>query len=349
MRLAIVLVCYNGRRWLDLSLGSCRTHAARVPLFVVDNGSSDGSADYVAEHFSEVTLLRQHQNLGFAAGNNVGISAALTSDAEAVFLLNQDAELTAGALEALVRYLDSHPKVAAVQPAIFLPNGRVNSLGNSYHYLGFGEAGGNGLTEEEARRSLPWLRAGDEPPYLSGSAVLIRATAVNQVGLLDEALFMYHEDLEFCLRLRLAGWQLAVAPAAKVIHHYEPGRSLRQFYYMERNRYVVWLSYFKLPTVLLLLIPWLVSELLLMLVAVARGWAGVRLRAYANVLTPASWLGIHRRRQRLAKLRQVSDRELLRHAVPIIQSVNKGGWVTSYIFNPMSAALWHLLLPLIRW
>lgn len=348
MNCAIVIVSYQGKDWLGKCLASCQRYASEVPVYVVDNASTDGSAE-LAAGFAGVTVLRQEVNLGFAGGNNVGLRAAMNDGAEAVMLLNQDAELTSGCLSALTDHLKKNPTVAAVQPAIMLPDGRVNSLGNSYHYLGFGEAGGNGLSREEARERLPWLKHGSEPPYLSGAAMLIRVEALKQVGLLDEDLFMYHEDLELCLRFRLAGWHLAVVPTARVIHHYEPHRSLKQFYYMERNRFIVWLSYFKPATLLLLFIPWLVSELLLTLLALVRGWVGVRLRAYGYLFIPSSWLDIWRRRRRLARLRCCSDRHLLTAAEAVIHSANKDSFITRYLFNPLSTMLWSLVFPLIRW
>ncbi|MDP3986398.1 MAG: glycosyltransferase family 2 protein [Candidatus Veblenbacteria bacterium] len=348
MNTAIVIVSYQGKDWLGKCLESCRLHAAEVPVYVVDNASTDSSAE-VAAQFAGVTVLRQEVNLGFAAGNNVGLRTAMHDGAEAVLLLNQDAELTSGCLEALIAHLIAHAKVAGVQPAILLPSGRVNSLGNSFHYLGFGEAGGNGLSLAEATARLPWLRPGGEPPYLSGAAVLLRAEALRQGGLFQDELFMYHEDLELSLRLRAAGWHLAVAPQAQALHHYEPRRSLRQYYYMERNRLMVWSEIFSWPTLLVLLPALVLAEVGLLVPAIAQGWLGAKLRAYLYFLKPGTWLTIHQHRQTVCKLKRVRDAELLAYASSRVEYQPSMGLLTRLVFNPLSSLGWAVLKPLIRW
>ena len=349
MRLSIVVVSFNGRDWLETALASCQRYAAQVPVYVVDNASADGSAEVVADKFPNFKLLRQSENFGFAEGNNVGLRAATAAGAEAILLLNQDAELQAGTLDLLARYLEQHPKVAAVQPAIFLPDGRVNTLGNCWHYLGFGYSGGHGLDIKEASVRLPWLNGRQEVPYVSGAAVLVRAAALQQVGFFDPELFLYHEDLELSLRLRLSGWSLALEPAARAIHHYEFSRSLSKFYYMERNRWLVWLWYWKWPTLIILVSLMLLAELPLLLVSVGNGWFKVKLRAYKYFCRRSTWRSISHHRQRLKALRVVSDRQLLSLASAKVSFQEVDSWLTRRLFNPLATAVWWLIYPLIRW
>ncbi|KKT27804.1 MAG: Glycosyl transferase family 2 [Parcubacteria group bacterium GW2011_GWF1_43_9] len=349
MQTAIVIVSFNGRKWLGQCLKSCQTCAPDVPIYVVDNASTDGSAE-IAATFPEVTLLRQELNRGFAGGNNAGLRAALNDGAEAVMLLNQDAVLSEGCLPALEKYLAEHPQVAGVQPAIMLPDGRVNSLGNSFHFLGFGESGGSGLSLAEAQAKLPWLKHNTEPPYLSGAAVLLRAEALKQAGLFYEELFMYHEDLELSLRLRVAGWQLAVAPQVKVIHFYEPARSRKQYYYMERNRLIVWYEVFSWRTVCLLLPIYLVAEPILLLMSVAQGWLGEKLHSYGYFFRAGSWLHIMVARRRIKRLRCVSDKHLMALAAARISyQTGPTAFITRWFWNPLSSLAWAVFKPLIRW
>ncbi len=350
MRACIVIVTYNGRAWLAKSLGSCVRHAHGVPVYVVDNASTDGTAEAVRRDYPAVTLLPQAKNLGFAGGNNVGIASALAEGADAVLLLNQDAELTPGALPALDKHLAEHAEVGGVQPLILLPSGRVNSAGNSFHYLGFGEAAGNGLTADEAKERLPWLAQGSEPPYLSGAAVMLRASALRQVGLLHEELFMYHEDLELSLRLRGSGWKLALEPKAQVTHHYEHSRSLKQFYYMERNRLVVWNELFRMRTLLVLLPAFVFSELALLCMAALHGWLFEKLRSYAFFFLRSTWRSIAVRRRELAALKRVTDRGLLKYASARIEyHAAETGAMARYVFNPLSSLAWSIIKPVIRW
>jgi len=349
MKVAIVVVTYQGKQWLKTCLGSSINYAPQAKLYVVDNGSSDGTAEAVAADYPTVQLIKLKENLGFSGGNNIGLKQALIQGAEAVLLLNQDAELTAGALEKMVAALQSNSHWGAVQAGLYLPNGLVNSLGNQFHYLGFAYAGGNGRTYEQAKGVLSWLKSGGEPPYLSGAGLLLRAAALREVGLLDQEFFMYHEDLELSWRLRLNGWQLGVLPEARIIHHYQMSRSLNQFYYMERNRLVLVLSYYRLPTLLLLLIPWLISEAVLLAVAFWSGWGLNKIKAYLYCLSNQAWRNIIARRQKLTSLRKISDRRLLAYACGRIDFQGDNSPLTDYIFNPLSSLAWQLLYPLIRW
>jgi len=349
MRLGIVIVSYNGQKWLEKSLGSCFAQAPGTPVYVVDNASTDNSLSLIQSRFPAVRLLPQKDNLGFAAGNNVGIRQALQDGAEAVLLLNQDAELGPSAVTKLEQYLAGHPAVAAVQPAIFLPDGRVNSLGNCFHYLGFGFSGGHGLKLSQAVERLPWVRERGEPPYLSGAAVLLRGSALQTVGLFDPELYLYHEDLELSLRLRLSGFKLALCPEAAVVHHYEFSRSVSKFYYMERNRWLVWLSYWRFGTLALLALPLVLSELMLLLTSYGKGWFAAKLKVYAYLGRRQTWQAVASRRRRLKSLRRVSDRQLLRLASATIDFQELSSFMVRYVFNPLSALAWQVIFFFIRW
>ncbi|MFZ5390887.1 MAG: glycosyltransferase family 2 protein [Patescibacteria group bacterium] len=349
MKAAIIIVTYNGEKWLETSLGSCFSYAPGVPVYLVDNASTDRTVEIIQQKYPSVKLIVSKTNSGFAAGNNIGLKAALKDGVEAVLLLNQDAALQLGTLPKLVQVLNDDITIGAVQAGLYLPDGRVNSLGNCWHYLGWGYAGGNGLTLAEADKQLPWLNKDLAIPYFSGAGVLLRTATLRQVGLLDEELFMYHEDLELSLRFLSSGWNLKVAPAAKIIHYYEAGRSLKQFYYMERNRWLVWLSYFKLPTLLLLLTPWLVSEAVLLAIAFYKGWHKEKIKAYLYCLSRLAQQGIINRRRRLKKLKIVSDRKILSLASPKIQFQGGNDFVTEYIFNSLSALVWRIVYFFIRW
>ena len=105
-RVLVIVVTYNGMKWLDRCLGSVEG----AHIFVVDNDSTDGSADYIHGHFPQVKLIRSAENLGFSKANNLGFEYALKKGYDYVYLLNQDAWLATGALETLVAAADSHPE-----------------------------------------------------------------------------------------------------------------------------------------------------------------------------------------------------------------------------------------------
>ncbi len=349
MKVGVVIVCYNGLKYLPALLTSIEKTSVDHSVYLVDNASTDDSINYITRLWPQVVLLPQKNNLGFAGGNNVGITRALQDGADAVFLLNQDTEVIAGCLEKLVLNLQQDKNVAAVSPKLSLPNGRINSLGNLYHYLGFGYAGGNGWTLESALRKLPWVGLGAEAPYLSGAAVLISASALQKVGLFDEELFMYHEDLELCWRLRLAGYKLKVNSDAEIIHYYTFASSTKQYYYMERNRILVLLGYYKWPTVALLFFPLIFSELAIIVTAILNGWLNEHLKAIKFWVSGKGITYILKKRQQVKILRKVSDRYLLSFASSRIQFQENNPWYVKYIFNPVSVVMWSILKQLIWW
>jgi GT2 family glycosyltransferase len=353
MKLAIVIVSYNGKRWLSATLASCLRCSPQVPVYVVDNASTDGSADFITQKFPNIHLIRETNNFGFAGGNNIGMKIALDQGAEAIFLLNQDAELTPGCLEKLSNYLSSNPRVAAVQPAIFLPDGRVNTVGNSFHYLGFGWTTGNGLSWPEVQKIVPWVETQSEIPYWSGAAVLIRSQALTEVGLFDKFLFLYHEDLELSFRLRQAGWKLKLLPTARAIHHFELYRSRTKWYYMERNRYLVWLSYFKIRTLLVLAVPWLLSEIVLVLGTLVSGWWRQKFNSYGVLFKLDTWRYLKQKRTELRWLGFKNDRDFLQFASDRLpKNIAEAGGVrgiVTLVANMVSIFVWKIIYLLIWW
>lgn len=349
MKTAIIIVTYNAAKWIDICLGSCMRYAPHCPVYVIDNNSSDDSVKIIKEKYPQVNLSVQSKNTGFAGGNNIGMKMAIANGAEVVFLLNPDAEIHANTIDECTKALQANPKLAVVQPLILLPNGLVNTIGNSFHYLGLAEAGGNGMALSEAEKKVYHLVNRIEPGYISGAAMMIRTSVLKEVGMFDEYLFIYHEDAELSWRCRLAGWQLGVVETAIATHHYDFSRSITRFYYVERNRLLVWSSYLKIRTWLLLLIPFIVSEMMLMAWAIMTNFYKERLAVYNFMLKREAIDYILQKRKELKNIRRISDRHFLSFAGSTIQSQGVSSMVTSWLFNPLSTFVWKIIYPLIRW
>jgi len=227
-RLAVVVVSYNTRPDLLRCLAALGP-TATLPLevVVVDNASHDGSAGAARAAFPDVRVIENTTNLGFARANNIGLRE---TSAAYVLILNSDAELRPGCLEALCGLLDRRPELGAVGPRTLGGDGRIQ--------LSFGPAL-TPLAEWRQRRLVTGLRAGapwalrqvehmaareHEPDWLSASCLLARRTALDGVGGFDEGFFLYEEDVDLCVRLRRAGWRLLFTPAAEVVH--QLGRSM---------------------------------------------------------------------------------------------------------------------------
>jgi GT2 family glycosyltransferase len=200
---------------------ACLASLARADLggatvVVVDNGSRDGSAAAVRTRFPEVRLIALDENRGFAGGCNVGIRAALDGDAGAVLLLNNDTEVAADFLEPMLAVLNRRRWAAAVSGAVFRADSpQVLDCAWLEIYFGHGivrRRGVNALPGEGFDRIQP-ISAG------VGSFLLLRAAALRQVGLLDEAYFAYHEEVDWCFRAQKAGLVVYYQPYARVWHH----------------------------------------------------------------------------------------------------------------------------------
>jgi GT2 family glycosyltransferase len=183
-----------------------------VSILVIDNGSTDGSIEYL-EHVlgQSITQLPMGRNLGFAAGVNAGIRHALAQGVGSVLLLNNDTLVDAQMLQALCRAAESHPEVAVLAPAIYyaVEPARLWRLGDRQsRWL---PVPLRVPDREAACASLP-------VDYVTGCAMLVRRAVFETVGLFDERFFMYYEDADFCRRVREAGYAIICVPAAHMWH-----------------------------------------------------------------------------------------------------------------------------------
>jgi GT2 family glycosyltransferase len=205
-----------------------------VPAICVDNGSTDGSDLAVEERLPDVELIRTGANLGFAGGNNVGIRRALERGADWVLLLNNDAVAEPGLPQALERAVALRPDAGLLACLILGEDGStVQYAGASYHPR-FGYSGRVDTTPPSSVRDVD--RA-------DGAAVAVSRRAAERAGLLDDALFLYVEDVDWSLRLRAAGFAVVLVPDARVRHKGSAttgGRvSTVNLYYDTRNTIVV--------------------------------------------------------------------------------------------------------------
>lgn len=221
--LSIVIVSYNARRELEACLDSvtAQPSLAAAEVIVVDNASSDGSAEAADARAPRIRLIRQDRNTGFAAANNVGIRA---SSGELILLLNSDTIVPSGAIDRLIGRLRAHPSAAAAGPRLVDAHGRAElSFGPmispsaelrqkalmALHHRGFTPV--SAWVERTTRREqfVDWV---------SGAALLVRRVEAEAVGLLDERFFLYTEDVDFCAALRARGRRILFAPAATITH-----------------------------------------------------------------------------------------------------------------------------------
>jgi GT2 family glycosyltransferase len=213
-----VVVTYDALPWIEQCLGSL----SGTPTVVVDNGSGDSTVELVRSRFPDVDVV-ESENRGLAAGWNIGIRRAAS---RYVLLLNSDAWLVGDALGRLVTFADRRPEAAVVAPRLLNQDGSLQRsvrgfptlwrLATEYFFLrklaprspvlnGF-YAGG--FDHDEVR----------EAEFVMGACMLVRRSAIDQVGLLDEDFFLFSEETDWCYRFRRAGWQVLFFPGAECVH-----------------------------------------------------------------------------------------------------------------------------------
>jgi GT2 family glycosyltransferase len=231
---SVVVVNYNAGRLLDHCLDSLAARRPEPPaeVILVDNASTDGSAELAAGRHPGVTLIRAGHNLGFAGGVNLGAAHAA---GEILFLLNPDAEIWPDTLGPLAGALAADPRLAVAGCKIYDPDRTtLQHVGGVIHPSLITSHVGRG---EEDRGQY------DEPAdvdYVTGAALAVRRSAWDELGGLDPGYRPgYYEETELCLRARRRGYRVAVVPSARALHHesVSSGKlSARFFYRYHRNR-----------------------------------------------------------------------------------------------------------------
>lgn len=225
IELAVIVVSHNSRRWLGPCLSSLAAHADGVALdvVVVDNASTDGSAEYVEAEHPEVRLLRR-ANRGFAYGNNEGLR---TVDAPYVLLLNPDTEILEGQFADVIAATREQPDVGLVGVRQVTAEG---TLWPTIRYFpGPLRAACQALGSERWPLRRRWMGEREldlsvyddavDCDWTSGSFMLARREALLSAGLLDERFFLFSEETDLCLRMRRAGWRVRHLPAMTILHH----------------------------------------------------------------------------------------------------------------------------------
>ena len=197
--LSVIIVNYNNRNFLDDCLNSVfhATHRASLEVILVDNYSADDSVELVRSNFPSVKIIENQANLGFGRANN---QALKVSRGRYLLLLNTDTVVKEGALDQLVEFLDTQPRAGACGPKLLNVNGTPQHQGGLF-----------------SRRF--WLS--QEPvavDYLIAAALMVRREVYERVGGLDENFFFSNEDLDWCRRIRRAGWQVCFVPQAEIVH-----------------------------------------------------------------------------------------------------------------------------------
>ncbi|MCD6471336.1 glycosyltransferase family 2 protein [bacterium] len=345
--IVVIIPVYNGEKYLFDCLNSLKEQTfLPAKIIVIDNASKDKSVE-VAEKFKKkfqrLTIISNKKNLGFARAVNQGIKEVINSDIDYILLLNQDAFCEKKCFEKLVEVAQKQNNSFALQPLIFnFPDkNKIQTAGDRIHFLGFGYSGNYNL---EIKKFKPKIK---EIPYASGAAMFINMDILKKVGLFDEDLFMYHEDMDICIRARMLGYKILLVPEAIVYHKYNPKLTHFKLYWSERNREIVLLKFYKLATLFLIFPFWLIMEIGTLAYSLFTGWFWLKIKSYFNVLLQLP--KILNKRFKIQKTRIVSDREILKF---FDDKFNFGGFehpLIKYLVNPLFGTIWKIIKNFIYW
>ncbi len=345
MRASVIIVNYNGRAYLERSLPSVlSTLTSGDEVIVVDNGSTDGSADWVAEEFPAIRLVQSQVNGGFGYGCNLGANHA---QGTYLVFLNPDTTVCPGWLDALLAPL-SDPQVALVTPCILRMDepARINTAGNDIHPTGLAFCRGAGMPP--AAFMTP-----EDVAAISGAAFSVRRDVWDVLGGMDEALFLYMEDTDLSWRAWLAGFRCLYVPNPVVYHDYALRFGAGKFFFQERNRYLLLLKNLRWRTLLLLIPSLLLAEVVtwgFLMMYHPRRW---REKAQAYLWVVRNWREVLVRRRAAQSLRRVRDRDLLARCTPYLAYEQTGHTTAARwahrLLDPLFQLLYRITMCLVWW
>ncbi len=341
---SIITVNTNERERLVEYLPSVWSSLGNFEVLISDNGSTDGSLEYIEAHFPKTRIVRNGRNLGFAGANN---RAAAVATSQILVFLNPDTTVHPRWLLELIDPFHD-PKVGLTTSKILLMRDPrlLNTCGNNVHLSGLTLCNGMG----QPRERFPIRQ---EVSAVSGAAFAIRRELFHELGGFNESFFIYMEDTTLSIEARLRGWKCVFNPKSVVYHDYSLRFGPNKILYQERNRYMMLLVVYRWPTLLLLLPALLSTEILtwgFVLLRDRKHWAN-KFKAYYGIWQNRRLIMAQRRNNQ--SQRQVTDRSLIEATTYALdfQQISTGslGRISASIFNPVYWLFRTMTLSVIWW
>ena len=351
---------------------------------VWDDREKERQTDKKNSRLINFEIIRNKKNDGFAKGNNDGIKKALDEGFDYIALFNLDTVLEPDCVRKMVEANNQPPppplfppslrsagqargqkekdltqpspykgegvKIGAVQARLMLYNNKnkINSLGNVTHFLGFGYSNGYNEIWRNTEIASHTARNDSSICYPSGAAVLFTKEALEKVGLFDEEFWMYNEDQDLGWRIWLSGFKCVLAPQAVCYHKYNFSHSAQKYYWLDRNRILAILKNYHWLTLLLITPACLAMEIGLLLFSFKSGWFKEKLKVYKYFLSCKNWVYISKSRNKVQKLRQVKDKDIIKMFSGKIWYQEIGDWKLRLI-NPFFDFYWRIVMFIIIW
>ena len=302
---SIIILNYNGEKFLENCLDSIiRETNCKFEIIVVDNDSPDKSGEKFSKQFQSCKFILNDKNVGVSEGLNIGIR---NSNGKYIVLLNNDLIVAPKWLDYLFEAYEKKG-IGLYQPKFLKMKDRniIDSAGNLINIFGFG------FSREKGKKDILQYNSIEEIGFAAGTCLFCSKEIFNKVGLFDEKLFAYNEDLDLGWRAKLLNYKSFYVPKSIVYHHGSAQWkwSGEKFYLLERNRWVVLLSNYEIKTILKLVPSLLIIEVMLLLFFIKKRMLLKKLRSYGGIIR----LGNHikNRRKNLNKIKKVDDNKIFK-------------------------------------
>lgn len=352
-KVGIVLVNYKeyANKYLNACRDSLRLQSYQnFVVYLVDNASSESSITYLKEIYPEAIILPREDG-NYCAANNLGMSQAILDGCDYLIAANMDTEFSTDWLQELVLALENNSQAGLAQSLILLApkteaeknNPKINTTGNLIHFLLFGFTSNYNINLSAVNLDNYQELKG----YASGCSFIIRSEVFQEIGGYNNDYYMYHDDLDISLKVKLAGYKIILAPKSVVFHKYEFERSVRMLYYMERNRALSFFSIYPISAIILLLPLFVAMNLGMTLFSILGGWFKTKLKVDFYFFKFSSWRLIAKLRRHYKSITKIDNRECFSDFVGKIEFQEIENPVLKYLVNPIFNAYWSVVKKII--
>ena len=303
---SIIVLNYNAGELLLNCIDSLKkSKYTNLEILVVDNISSDNSQKKCKERFPDIKLIQNNKNLGYCGGNNVGVREA---NGEFIIILNPDTIIEPNCINELIFAYNKFGE-GLYQPKILSLDEEniIQSTGNMLHVFGFGFA------RDKGRKVVEKIEDVEKIGYASGTCLFTSKDVIDKVGLLDEFLFLYHDDLDLGWRAAQIGIDSYYVPKSKVFHveSYSLKWSSKKFYWLERNRKYCLLTHYSKKTYEKMRFSLILVDLFVWAFYISKGFLGVKIKAELDIIKNKKF--IEKKYLELENKKTISDIELIKN------------------------------------
>ncbi len=319
-----------------------------VKVYIIDNASSPETLNYLHTNYPEAKVLERRDG-NYAAANNLGFREAQNDNCELLVTVNMDTEMESNWLSELVVALENNPQAAIAQSKILLfpkndeekIQAKINSLGNVIHFLGFGFTSAYGENDHEIL-GYPEIKG-----YASGCSFIIRAAILDKIGGYNEEYYMYHDDLELSLKVKIIGSKIILAPRSVIYHKYEFKRSTRMIYFMERNRYLTLIGFYPGYLLILIALPGVIMDIGMLFFSALSGWFKEELKVYGYFFHLKNYAKILKERKKIQSFQTQNFSMIAKDFSGKIEFQEIANPVLKYLVNPAFNFYWQLVKKII--